>query len=212
MMIGKSLILYVLGFGILLLQKCMDYDQYCDIKPLTFKGDVKIYPDKNEISIGDTIWFVSDIPVTLIEQNSNTSVNYSNATNFITSISLERMTGGSVNSTGLDPAANHFKYVVASGSYIAPAEPNIKTNFFRFSEFSDQYSLKIGIIPGSTGIFALRFTSPSTVISGSNDCASALYQLTFKGTDQHIYLYQNNRPGYIIEGSEAGNLYCFVVK
>ncbi|HXH99753.1 MAG TPA: hypothetical protein VNI52_05770 [Sphingobacteriaceae bacterium] len=138
-------------------------------------------------------------------------IDYSGAGNLGTVISLDKFTGGSISDPGTIQAANEFKYVLSKGKIIENYILPDRIKEYSFIENNNQYCLKVGIIPQRKGVYILSVGNPQNVFRNSDKCTKAKYFINFENTRQHLYLYQNNRPGYKIEGLELTNTYCFKV-
>lgn len=200
-----------MGFCVIIVSvSCGKLRLDCANTTYTFQAGIKAYPDRDSLSIADTIWLESTIPASLIDISTQKLIDYSGARNIGTYISLDRMTGGSISNPGTIYAAKEFKYVLSKGK----AEINDLTDRIReysFIETENKYSLKVGVIPQSKGIYILGVGNPRNVYRNTDKCTKASYLIKFENTSQHLYLYQNNRPGYKIEGLELTNIYCFKV-
>lgn len=194
--------------SIILFNGCGKLRLDCANTVYNFQAGVKAYPDKDSVVIGDTIWFESTIPASLIDIGTKKLIDYSGAGNLGTYIALDRFTGDH----GSTYAANEFKYVLSIGK-TEEKNNNIpeRVKGYSFIEINNQYSLKVGIIPQRKGIYFLAVGNPQNVFRKSDKCTKASYFINFENTKQHLYLYQNNRPGYKIEGLELTNTYCFKV-
>lgn len=183
----------------------------CSNITYTFQAAVKAYPDKDSIGIGDTVWLESNIPVSLNDISTKKQIDYSGANNLGTVVSLDRFTGGSIADPGTIYAANEFKYVLLKGKIVENKILPDRIKEYLFIESNNQYSLKVGIVAQKKGIYILGFGNSKNVYRYSDKCTKAQYLINFENTKQHLYLYQNNRPGYKIEGLELTNTYCFKV-
>ncbi len=183
----------------------------CADTKFTFQTSIRAYPDKDSIRVGDTVWLESNIPVSLNDISTKNLIDYSGASNLGTVISLDRFTGGSISDPGTTYAANEFKYVLLKGKIV---ENNIlpdRIKEYLFIEANNQYSLKVGIVAQKKGVYILGVDNSKNVFRSTDKCTKASYFINFINTKQHLYLYQNNRPGYKIEGLELTNTYCFKV-
>lgn len=204
----KWLIVLMSISAIIIFNGCGKLRFDCANTTYTFQAGIKAYPDRDSLSIGDTIWLESTIPASLIDISTQKLIDYSGAGNLGTVISLDRFTGDH----GSIYAANEFKYVLSKGKTVEKIS-NVPDRIreYLYIETGDQYYLKVGIIPQKAGIYMLGVGNPQNVFRNSDKCTKAKYFINFENTKQHIYLYQNNRPGYKIEGLELTNIYCFKV-
>lgn len=182
----------------------------CASADYSFKASAVAYPDKDSIRIGDTIWIKSNIPSSLADQISSQTIDYSNASNLSLSIQLLKFTGGSINDPGASYSANKFSYFPSIGAQIN--DPFIEgQRTFSFLEQNDFYNLLIAIVPKEKGIYLMAISNAVNVYRKSDKCTKANYEINFGNTKQHLFFYQNNRPGYIISNYEQAHSYCFKV-
>lgn len=182
----------------------------CANTVFSFQTGIRAYPDKDSIRIGDTIWFESSIPVSLVDLATKQLIDYSGAANLGTAISVDRFIGGSVSDPGSAPALSNFNYILSNGTPVVGSFPD-RVGEYLFVEKNKQYIFKIGVIAKKKGTYILGIGNSKNVYRNSDKCTKATYFINFESTNQHLYLYQKNRPGYIIEGLELTNAYCFKV-
>jgi|SRR5690348_3459521 hypothetical protein len=175
-----------------------------------FKVTAKAYPDNDSVQIGDTIWISINFSSKLINISSLDTIDFSGATNLGTDISFDIFTGGSIDNPGTSYAANNFNYILLQGDSINNQLPQ-RIRAFLFKENNNMYNFKLGVIPKFTGTYGLAIGNAPSVSRKSDKCTKADFEIDFASTNQHLYLYQNNRPGYIISDYEALHLYCFKV-
>lgn len=56
-----------------------------------FKIGVEAYPDKSSISLGDTIWFHINVPIRLVDINTNQTINFGDAKNLGSAVGFETL-------------------------------------------------------------------------------------------------------------------------
>lgn len=182
----------------------------CANADYSFKASVGAYPDRDSIHIGDTIWIKSNIPGSLVDQISSQTIDYSNANNLSLSVQVLKFTGGSINNPGASYSANRFSYFPFIGTQIN--DPFIEgQRTFSFLEQNYFYNLLIAIVPKERGIYLMAISNAVNVYRKSDKCTKANYEINFENTNQHLFFYQNNRPGYNINGYEKMHSYCFKV-
>lgn len=175
-----------------------------------FKTGVQAYPDQDSIRIGDTIWITAHFSKKLIETNSHDTVEFSGATNLGSDLSFDIFRGGSISDPGTNYAANDFNYSLVIGSPANnPFTDRIKE--YLFKENDNTYDFKLGIIPKFSGTYAVAIGDAQGVARKSDKCSKAYFEIDFENTNQHLYLYQDNRPGYTISEYEQKHMYCFRV-
>lgn len=182
----------------------------CGNAVYNFKIGVRAYPDKDSIRIGDTIWFELNTPTSFEDITSGKLINYGGAANLGSAISVVKFVGGSISDPGAVYSANSFNYILVTGSQVNnPFVEGIRD--YLFLESNNQYKFKLAIIPQQLGIFSLGLSNAANVYRHSDKCTKAGFEIDFENTNQHLYFLQNNRPGYVISGSELTSIYCFKV-
>jgi hypothetical protein len=182
----------------------------CTQTVYSFEGNYKAYPDLDSIHINDTIWIELNEPTQLQDLMTNRWVDYSGAENFGPSIQYLQLTGGDVLNTGVVPAGNLFDNVLILGTTIPSNQPELVLGF-KCKEENGMYRFKLGIVPKSNGLFTIGASDATGVYRKSNKCDKASFSLIFKNTNQHLYLYEQSRPGYTPSMYERSHLYVFKV-
>lgn len=176
----------------------------------SFEMPFQVYPNLDSIRINDTIWLTSATSVKLNDLKTNQIVDYSGATNLGTDISYLELTGGDFSNPGAIPAANNFENVLIEGSQDESSYPE-RTRQFKLAETNQMYKLKLGIIPKKKGLFSIGPGDAGYVYRKTDECTKASFSLVFKETNQHLYLYEQSRPGYTPSEYEQKHVYCFKV-
>jgi hypothetical protein len=184
---------------------CADNNTYTFIN-----NYAKTYPDRDSIHIGDTIWIEFNLPIFFKDNLTQQMIDFSNSPNFGNHLSELKFIGGSLLDPGSSYATERFRYILIKGKLAPNSSPNYGQNYF-FSEENNYYLLKIGIVPDSLGIYALTISDAEGVHRRGDNCTKASFAFQFTNTNQHLYYYQNNRPGYVISDYERQHMYCFKV-
>ncbi len=175
-----------------------------------FQIGAQAYPDKDSIHLGDTIWIEINTSTNLTDMPSNNIIDYSGAENLGNALSFVKFIGGSVSDPGAAYAANEFKFDIIKGNQINNSFVEGIREYL-FIEKSNQYEFKLAVIPQQTGIYSIGLSNSVNVARRSDKCTKASFEIDFENTNQHLYLLQNNRPGYVISDYEKTHLYCFKV-
>jgi len=174
-------------------------------------NNAKAYPDKDSIKINDTLWIEISFPTKLQDVVTNNTIDYSNAVNLGEDLSVLMFTGGSASDPGASYANNNFDYFLANGSTGMTSINGVRNFLFSELNVNGSYLLKVGVIPKKTGIYGLGIGNPTGVYRKNDACTKASFAISFANTNQHLYYYQNNRPGYSISSYEQQHMYCFKV-
>jgi hypothetical protein len=175
-----------------------------------FEAFYKAYPDTDSIRVNDTIWIELQTSTQLKDIMTNQMVDYSGAANLGTIIGYSEMTGGDLYNPGGTAAANSFENILINGSSVQSLNPD-QIREFLFEENNGMYLFKVGIVPKKTGLFLIGAGNSQNVYQKNNSCRKSNFELTFKDTNQHLYLYEQNRPGYTPSEYEQTHAYCFKV-
>ena len=200
----KIRFVFAFSFIIICINACGKLGRGCADTKFSFQTGIRAYPDRDSIHTGDTIWFEANVPTSLTDTKTNQLIDYSGAVNMGTYIALDRLTGGSIANPNNTYAAGEFKLVLLNGNESNNVLPE-RIRSFLFIESGKQYSLKFGIIPQKKGIYYAGIGNPANVYRKSDPCTKAGYGIKFINTNQHLYFYQNDRPGYVIQGLELTN-------
>lgn len=178
----------------------------CSKNKHSFLTGIKAYPDKDSISIGDTIYFEFDEPITLTDRITNQAINYSNAANLGTAIGFAEFIAPNQTNTIV---AERFKYHLIVGREIKRPDSS-RFKEYNFSEISSRYKFKLAIIPQQKGVFKLFFSNAENVYRTTDKCTKAFFTIDFMNTNQHLYLNEVSFPGNI--PLPGGGIYLFKVK
>lgn len=141
---------------------------------------------------------------------TNQIVDYSGAINFGTAIGYGQLLGGTVLDPGGKAAADSFENVLIKGKPDQSLKPD-QVRSFLFAEENGMYVFKLGIVPKAKGLYTIAPGNAVNVYTNKNKCDKANFSLTFKSTSQHLYLYEQSRPGYTPSQYEQTHMYCFKV-
>ena len=206
----KTIIYFIIITAFLNIDATCSKRADCREMDLSFEGFYKAYPDRDSIRTADTIWLESSIPVLQKNLATGEIVNFTGAVNLGFSISYIELKGGDLNSPGAISSAAEFTNVLIKGIESVPVRPEQIRNF-RFVEENGFYHFKLAIIPKKRGLFAIAPGNSGSVYTNDNKCWEAGFSLTFKDTNQRIFLYEQSRPGYAVSAYERSHMYVFRV-
>ncbi len=206
-----TIIAFALIIGFLFINaKCNKSPFDCANTVYNFELPLKVFPDKDSINIGDTIWLEINESSLIQDGPTGKMVDYSGTSNLGTALSFMEFTGGSFSNPGTEYAVSAFQFNLKSGSEIVHFLPE-KVKEFKFEEKQGNYTFKLAVIAKRKGIFAIGISNAANVYREKDKCSKAAFSIPLKETNNHIYLLEQNRPGYIPSGLELTNLYCFKV-
>ena len=183
----------------------------CNQTIYTFATNMVAYPDLDSINLNDTIWVEYNQSTTFIDLQTGLNIDYRYAENFGIGLTFDKFIGGSVSNPGTIPAVSAFSTVLAQGFELSSLQPN-RIKSFNFLEEGGRYKFKIAIIVKDTGIFSVSISNAANVYRKNDKCTKAGFEITFANTNQHLYFYEQNRPGYTPSQYERTHMYCFKVK
>jgi len=158
----------------------------CTESSYSFILIAKVFPDKDTINTGDTVWVEVDSPTEFIDQNSNQQVNFSGANNLGTNMGFVKLTN--ISPIELSYAVNDFSYVLISGKEASSANPLLIKDYL-LSEIDQRYKFKVGIIPKLPGTYRFNLGNPVYVYRNGKSCPKADFNMQLVQTNQHYYLY-----------------------
>lgn len=170
----------------------------------SFVLNPRVYPDKDTIFTGDTIWVGINSSDTFMDFMSNHPVKFDNAENLGTSMGFIKLMNASP--IQLADAVNDFNFILINGEEIK--SPNVQLlKEYLIHEINGIYKFTLGIIPKSSGTYSFNLGNAANVFKTGQPCPKASFLMKLTQTNQHYYLY----PG----GSgvtPAGADYYFYVK
>lgn len=179
----------------------------CKQNIYSFEAFFKLYPNKDSVQLNDTIWLELTTPTHLNDLSTNQTIDYSGAVNLGTNISFDKLLGDH----DVQFCAACFELKVVTGSFVPDNLLPERNKDYLFVEGNGQYQFNLAIIPKTRGLFCFGVGNASSVYRQSDKCTKASFDLTFKNTNQHLYLYEQSRPGYTPSEYERRHVYCFTV-
>lgn len=188
----KNILVFCILLSLLNLQFQCNKRFGCEKNVYGFAIGIKAYPDKDNLMVGDTIWFEINEPTTLRDTQTGRMIDYSNAANLGSAIGFQALSPASGQFT--IAAAQKFKLVAVQGTETANSNPDLYHEFL-FAEISNTYLFQLGVIPKETGTFSVVFSNAANVYRKNDNCPKASFGLNFENTNQHYYLNPNFQGG-----------------
>lgn len=182
----------------------------CTPKQYSLSGGVaNVYPDKDSIHVGDTLWFNCSIPANLKYRvgNNSDSGNYNikDATNFRTEFHLTTPVGINMQLGGMDS----FKIIQAKGSLQSNQLIPDASKIISFEQDNDKYIVSIGLIAQKKGIYVLIILDISQAMI---KCDKLSVAILMNNMDNHLhYLKDIYYGGGAINPLDSTHDYCFKV-
>lgn len=201
-----KVLIFVMSF-LIVLSGC---HKLCVPHQYQFSGGIStIFPDKDSIHVGDTLWFTCSIPLNLKYSTGSNSdsgnYNISGATNLITDFHLTSPTGKGMQVGAIDS----FNFISLKGrietnSLIPDAGKTIY-----FVADTATYNISFGIVAKKIGIY---YFSIIDIYQGMKKCDKFSVVIAMNDLDNHLhYLQDIYYGGGPIDQMTATHSYCFKV-
>lgn len=194
--------------SIIILFSNIDCSRGCIEAQYNFSMQEVFYPEHDTILVGDTIFMESSHSTTFNDTLINKSIDFSGS-DIGGSLRLLRFPDTSTIPVG---GINNFEILIfygkSSGNDNIPSE----NKGFYFVEDNNQYILKLGFIAKQKGIYSISLGNSIGIIKRKSSCEKANITIINTNNNNHLYFYQNWRPGYLIPEYERTHIYCFIVK
>ncbi|MDX2306401.1 MAG: hypothetical protein NW226_26565 [Microscillaceae bacterium] len=181
--------LTLLSLGLLfLMTSCPD-----SCLDISYNFEVTSYftPEIDSISLGDTLYLISEFPTDLEDVLTSSLIDYSNAKTIggILGVS-ELIPNDSKTPTG---AVSQFKYIAINGKIFNDKTVPSPEVFQQLSyeETSSTYRLKIGLIPTKKGVYFLTNGDALSRGRKESNCESASFSMQVSNQDQNLYLLED---------------------
>jgi len=168
--------------------------------------DAKVYPDKDTVNIGDTIFVEVNFPTTLTNSTPGEIANLNGASGIATDMGFVKLVNDSP--IVLDNAVPDFNFKLIKGREVAPTkhDTTLIKSFF-FEEANNMVLFKLAIIPKNIGTYSFNIGASPDVEEKNVICPTfTLNYLLRNTTDQHYYLY----PGGAGVTPDAADYYFYV--
>lgn len=174
-----------------------------------FLGNGVFAPENENVRIGDTLRFYSELPYQQQDQiNPNLLINYSNSTLIGGNFLFFKL--DSTDKKLLPAGADFLSYSVQGSLTNINGNANAGLNYF-YADLQSGYKLKLNILPQQEGLYAIIATSAlSNGLRGKN-CTNASFDITVTNTNKHLQLYQS-AIGRMPDAQTAKQIYCFRVQ
>jgi hypothetical protein len=179
----------------------------CKDASYQFKMDESFHPEKDSINIGDTLWLYSSHSTTFTDITGNSQVDFSNS-QIGANIEIVNFPDTSQEAVG---AVNNFDIVKINGNEVGNDNIPTQNKSFYFEEINSYYVLKLGFIAKQKGIYAISLGNSIGIVQKKGTCEKAGIEIDNNNLNNHLYYYQNFRPGYQISDYEKTHIYCFKV-
>ena len=167
-----------------------------------FELPVRIFPDTDNLQLGDSLTIIIDESNSFVELQTGTLVPFKRAANLGSAISFVRrdLTTGS-----FEYVANDFEFTLLKGKSVKSTNCSI-TREYLFIEENDRYRFHLIIKPKKPGQYQIVFSRSGNTYRESAPCDKANFTINLKETNHNRHLL-----GYTGEDLPGGD-FNFVVQ
>lgn len=189
---------------------CSSCHKLCVPRNFNFMGGVaSVFPDKDSVSIGDTLWIKTSLPINYKYWQPGTDsgvYNLGGAKYVETDIHLSSL-NGLQNATG---AVDSFSFVGATkGSFESNPLALHFAKTIKYSQDQDIYDFSFGIIPMKRGIYCLTIID---IYQAMKKCDKISVSIVMTNNESHLYyLSEIYYGGGVIDATDLTHSYCFKV-
>jgi hypothetical protein len=157
------------------------------VTPYSFNVTSEWTPQKLVYRIGDTIILNSSFPKTLLDQVTNSNINYSNSSNIQGDLSIALYD----TITHLPVAGrDSFSIVTVTGSFVERTFNQQAGINFNYKETQGFYEFRGGFICKKKGIYGIGVSDLSSNGIVGEQCKNANFSMTVTNSDKHLFLNQ----------------------
>ncbi len=164
-------------------------------------------PETDSIKVGDTLCVLSSHSTTFTD-SSNRNVKQVNFSNSLLSTNIGILQFPDT-STSVVGAVLNFNIITVNGKETGNDNIPSENKGFYYQELNSEYILKLKFVALRKGIYSISVGNSIGVVNGKNGCIKANFEIENSNTNNHLYFYQNWRPGYTISEYELTHMYCF---
>ncbi len=190
---------------------CNKYPLGCYGNAYTFEIPLKIYPDKETVAVGDTIWIEIATPKQFTDLPTGRKIDFDGAANLGIDVDFLQLCPDSILERSVIPAVSAFQLLVIKGTFLPDdlsPDRNVDYNYY---EGDASYQFKLAVIPKQKGIYVIAPGDASSVYSKTCRCPKAGFQMRYKETNQHTHIYTDFWP-FQPSLFELSHMYCLKVQ
>lgn len=166
------------------------------------------YPEKDSVLVGDTIFMESSHSTFFNDTLTNKLIDFSES-DIGGSLRLLRFPDTSTSPIG---GINDFEILILNGKALGNDNIPAENKGFYFEEANNNYTLKLGFIAKQKGIYGISLANSIGIVKRKNSCEKANITILNGNNNNHLYFYQNWRPGYLISEYERTHIYYIKVQ
>ena len=172
-----------------------------------FSMEESFSPESDSIQIGDTLWLNSFHSTNFTDLMTHAQVNFDNS-NIGTNIRILKFPDSTQEVIG---SVYDFKIITKTGNEAGNDNIPTENKGYYFEEINGNYLLSIGFVPTVKGIYSISVGNSLGIVQRKGGCEKASMEIINANLNNHLYYYQNFRPGYEISSYEKTHMYCFKV-
>jgi hypothetical protein len=174
-----------------------------------FVVQVNVTPIKDSLSVGDTLWINSLSSTTMRDIDSSNKILFDHSPNMGYTLRTVKLLGAGA-TTG---AINDFSFVIAEGGPILGDAFIDEEKSFKFSEDSETYKLRFGMVCKTKGIYCLNISNGVNIYSPRHgSCGRATILFRLENVNQHLeYLQELYYLGNQVTHGDIESSCCFKV-
>ena len=179
----------------------------CTLPNYDFSVSDFFSPEKDSVTVGDTLWLISNISNVQVDINSGAQVDFSGAENLgfnlvVSDISKFRSQRGAVDS---------FDYTKRHGDiYTHPSSNPQGIKQLSFEKTMASYMLEVGLIAKKKGSYLLTVPdNPYVFRQDMPKCGTAAFAILNSNANKHLYLFENYWGK--LNQYDSTHSYCFKV-
>lgn len=196
------------ALSIIILLSNVNCGRGCVEAQYNFRMQEVFYPEKDSISLGDTVFMESSHSTSFTDSLTNKLIDFSGS-DIGGSLELLRLPDTSATVVG---GMNDFNILILNGTAIGNDYIPEQNKQLLFQESNNNYVLKLGFIAKQKGVYLVALGNSMGIIKKKGGCEKANILLTNANTDNHLFFYENWLHSNLISEYEKTHIYCFKVK
>jgi len=172
----------------------------------SFRINETIFPDRDSIRVGDTIYLNVNASTKLIDLQRNDTVQYDNTSNLGNVVTIlkflpDNKDGGAI---------QNFNLIVIKGTKVETIHP-LSQQEVGFVEENGNYKFKMAIVAKDTGRYVITISNAANVYRKNDYCTKASFTINIDSTNQHFYLLNLWSPSDTLDEEGKKRVYYFKV-
>lgn len=171
------------ALSIIILLSNVSCGRGCVEAQYNFRMQEVFYPEKDSISLGDTVFMESSHSTSFTDSLTNKLIDFSGS-DIGGSLELLRLPDTSATVVG---GMNDFNILILNGTAIGNDYIPEQNKQLLFQESNNNYVLKLGFIAKQKGVYLVALGNSMGIIKKKGGCEKANILLTNANTDNHLF-------------------------